>query len=62
MKGSDAHISMWTMSWAADGAARAISAAKATNMDFMEIAAYGLSVWRPVAGSVEQIVGQGLPS
>ncbi len=38
MKGFGVHTSMWTMSWDADGAARAISAAKASNMDFIEIA------------------------
>ena len=38
MKGFGVHTSMWTMSWDADGAARAISAAKASGMDFIEIA------------------------
>ncbi|MEM6372269.1 MAG: sugar phosphate isomerase/epimerase family protein [Pseudomonadota bacterium] len=38
MKGFGVHTSMWTMSWDADGAARAITAAKATGMDFIEIA------------------------
>ena len=61
MKGSGVHTSMWTMFWGADDAARAISAAKATDIDFIEIA-YGLSVWPSVAESAEQVVGQGLPS
>ena len=38
MKGFGVHTSMWTMSWDAEGAARAISAAKASGMDFIEIA------------------------
>jgi D-psicose/D-tagatose/L-ribulose 3-epimerase len=38
MKGFGVHTSMWTMSWDADGAARAIAAAKASGMDFIEIA------------------------
>lgn len=38
MKGFGVHTSMWTMSWDADGAARAITAAKASGMDFLEIA------------------------
>jgi D-psicose/D-tagatose/L-ribulose 3-epimerase len=38
MKGFGVHTSMWTMSWDADGAARAIAAAKACGMDFIEIA------------------------
>jgi D-psicose/D-tagatose/L-ribulose 3-epimerase len=38
MKGFGVHTSMWTMSWDADGAARAIAAANAAGMDFIEIA------------------------
>ncbi|MEL6508319.1 MAG: sugar phosphate isomerase/epimerase [Pseudomonadota bacterium] len=38
MRGFGVHTSMWTMSWDADGAARAIAAAKASGMDFIEIA------------------------
>ncbi len=38
MKGFGVHTSMWTMRWDADGAARAIAAAKASGMDFIEIA------------------------
>lgn len=38
MKGFGVHTSMWTMSWDAAGAARAIAAAKANKMDFIEIA------------------------
>lgn len=38
MKGFGVHTSMWTMSWDAQGAARAIAAAKASGMDFLEIA------------------------
>ena len=42
MRGFGVHTSMWTMSWAgagdAGGAARAIEAAKAVGMDFLEIA------------------------
>ena len=38
MKGFGVHTSMWTMSWDAEGAARAIRAAKASGMDFIEIA------------------------
>ncbi len=38
MKGFGVHTSMWTMSWDADGAARAIAAAQAYAMDFIEIA------------------------
>ena len=38
MRGFGVHTSMWTMSWDADGAARAIAAAKASGMDFLEIA------------------------
>ncbi len=38
MKGFGVHTSMWTMTWDADGAARAIAAAKASGMDFLEIA------------------------
>ena len=38
MKGFGVHTSMWTMSWDAAGAARAIAAAKASGMDFIEIA------------------------
>ena len=38
MKGFGVHTSMWTMRWDAEGAARAISAAKASGMDFIEIA------------------------
>jgi D-psicose/D-tagatose/L-ribulose 3-epimerase len=38
MKGFGVHTSMWTMSWDAEGAARAIAAAKASAMDFIEIA------------------------
>lgn len=38
MKGFGVHTSMWTMSWDAEGAARAIDAAKASGMDFIEIA------------------------
>lgn len=38
MKGFGVHTSMWTMSWNAEGAARAIAAAKASGMDFIEIA------------------------
>lgn len=38
MKGFGVHTSMWTMSWDAAGAARATSAAKASGMDFIEIA------------------------
>ena len=38
MKGFGVHTSMWTMSWDAEGAARAIAAAKANGMDFIEIA------------------------
>lgn len=38
MKGFGVHTSMWTMSWDAHGAARAIAAAKASGMDFIEIA------------------------
>ncbi|MEO1397488.1 MAG: sugar phosphate isomerase/epimerase family protein [Pseudomonadota bacterium] len=38
MKGFGVHTSMWTMSWDAEGAARAIAAAKASGMDFVEIA------------------------
>lgn len=38
MKGFGVHTSMWTMSWDAEGAARAIAAAKANDMDFIEIA------------------------
>jgi len=38
MKGFGVHTSMWTMRWDADGAARAIEAAKASGMDFIEIA------------------------
>lgn len=38
MKGFGVHTSMWTMSWDADGAARAIAAAKTSGMDFIEIA------------------------
>jgi D-psicose/D-tagatose/L-ribulose 3-epimerase len=38
MKGFGVHTSMWTMSWDAEGAARAIAAAKASGMDFIEIA------------------------
>ena len=37
MKGFGVHTSMWTMTWDAEGAARAISAAKASGMDFIEI-------------------------
>lgn len=38
MKGFGVHTSMWTMRWDAEGAARAIAAAKAAGMDFIEIA------------------------
>ncbi len=38
MKGFGVHTSMWTMSWDAEGAARAIAAAKTSGMDFIEIA------------------------
>ncbi|MET1414425.1 sugar phosphate isomerase/epimerase [Roseibium sp. HPY-6] len=38
MKGFGVHTSMWTMSWDAEGAARAIAAAKGSGMDFIEIA------------------------
>ncbi len=38
MKGFGVHTSMWTMTWDAEGASRAISAAKASGMDFIEIA------------------------
>ena len=38
MKGFGVHTSMWTMSWDAAGAARAIKAARASEMDFIEIA------------------------
>lgn len=38
MKGFGVHTSMWTMSWDAAGAARAIAAAKDSGMDFIEIA------------------------
>ncbi len=38
MKGFGVHTSMWTMTWDADGAARAISAAQEAGMDFIEIA------------------------
>lgn len=38
MKGFGVHTSMWTMSWDAEGAARSIAAAKASGMDFIEIA------------------------
>lgn len=38
MKGFGVHTSMWTMTWDAAGAARAIEAAKACGMDFIEIA------------------------
>jgi D-psicose/D-tagatose/L-ribulose 3-epimerase len=38
MIGFGVHTSMWNMSWDADGAARAIAAAKASGMDFIEIA------------------------
>ena len=38
MKGFGVHTSMWTMSWDSEGAARAIAAAKASGMDFIEIA------------------------
>lgn len=38
MKGFGVHTSMWTMSWDATGAARAIAAAKASGMEFIEIA------------------------
>lgn len=38
MKGFGVHTSMWTMSWDAEGAARAIAAAKASGMDFIEVA------------------------
>jgi len=38
MKGFGVHTSMWTMSWDEQGATRAIAAAKAANMDFIEIA------------------------
>ncbi|MEM9268428.1 MAG: sugar phosphate isomerase/epimerase family protein, partial [Pseudomonadota bacterium] len=38
MKGFGVHTSMWTMSWDAEGATRAIAAAKASGMDFIEIA------------------------
>ena len=38
MKGFGVHTSMWTMAWDAEGAARAIAAAKETGMDFIEIA------------------------
>ena len=38
MKGFGVLTSMWTMRWDADGAARAIAAAKASGMDFIEIA------------------------
>ena len=38
MKGFGVHTSMWTMAWDAEGAARAIAAAKSTGMDFIEIA------------------------
>lgn len=38
MKGFGVHTSMWTMSWDAEGAARAIAAAKTAGMDFIEIA------------------------
>lgn len=38
MKGFGVHTSMWTMTWDAQGAKRAISAAKASGMDFIEIA------------------------
>ena len=38
MKGFGVHTSMWTMSWDAEGAARAIAAAAETGMDFLEIA------------------------
>lgn len=38
MKGFGVHTSMWTMSWDAEGAARAIAAAQASGMDFIEVA------------------------
>ncbi|OSQ54989.1 D-tagatose 3-epimerase [Marivita cryptomonadis] len=38
MKGFGVHTSMWTMSWDAEGAARAIAAAKVSGIDFLEIA------------------------
>ena len=38
MKGFGVHTSMWTMSWDAAGATRAIAAAKESGMDFIEIA------------------------
>ncbi len=38
MKGFGVHTSMWTMSWDAKGATLAIDAAKASGMDFIEIA------------------------
>ncbi|MEM6941277.1 MAG: sugar phosphate isomerase/epimerase family protein [Pseudomonadota bacterium] len=38
MRGFGVHTSMWTMSWDAPGAARAIAAAKSYGMDFIEIA------------------------
>lgn len=38
MKGFGVHTSMWTMSWDAEGAAKAIAAARRSGMDFIEIA------------------------
>ena len=38
MRGFGVHTSMWTMSWDAEGAARAIAAAKTCGMDFIEVA------------------------
>ena len=38
MKGFGVHTSMWTMSWDAEGAARAIAAATESGIDFIEIA------------------------
>lgn len=38
MKGFGVHTSMWTMTWDADGATRAIAAARQAGMDFIEIA------------------------
>ena len=35
MKGFGVHTSMWTMSWDAEGAARAIAAATESGMDFI---------------------------
>ncbi|GGX43025.1 tagatose 3-epimerase [Tateyamaria omphalii] len=68
MNGFGVHTSMWTMSWDADGAARAIAAATACGMDFIEIALLDPASTDPTLGrqllenaSLPAVCSLGLP-